>query len=215
MISIVLLGFICISSNALSQNIKEYIIPKINASIKVPEYMVPISDSEIVAQNNDMLRLRPQSLLRYVYGFINSKNKPIDGMGEHIFITMSPMSVPPMSPEKLLQMLPKTYKEKKEEFSKLLSNSVNYDNLSGTFNKETGAVIFDSTLSFPDQTLLLLRSYIILTKKYIITINSYAPPNSAIIFFDLSNQIVKSLEIKKEDKMPDSWLDKLQQLINI
>jgi len=212
----IFLGLFCMMSNALSQSIKEYIVPKINTSIKAPEFMIPMSDSHIEAQNNDMLRLRPQSFTRYVYGFSNSKDKSTDGTDEHIYIQITPMSVPPITPEKFVQMLPKTFKSKKEEFTNLLSNSVkSLDNMSGQYSKELEAVIVDSTVTLPNQKVCLLRSYIVFTKKYIISINSYAPPEDANSFFDISNQIVNSLKINKEDKMPDTWINKLQQLISI
>lgn len=196
-------------------NAKDYDIPEIGSALSLSSMWIPVDASIIKAHNDDMLRLRPQTTTRYILGF--TRGKPPNGFyssTDYLWIQRTPISNPPITPEQLTAMLPKTMTKSKPEFERLLKDKISsIDPGAAYYDARLGAVIYDSSPTFPDGSSGRVRAFCIMTKKFMIAVNAYSTPANADAVFEEVRGIVSTLNIKEDQKMPATWIDRLKQLL--
>lgn len=149
--------FLTIASLA---NAKDYDIPEIGGTLLLSSIWIPVEPSITKAQNDDMLRLRPQTTTRYILSF--TRGTPPKGFyssTDYLSIQRTPMSNPPVTPEQLTAIFPKTMAKSKPEFERLLKDSVaSVDPGVAHYDQRLGAVIWDMSPKLPDGSVAKMRS---------------------------------------------------------
>jgi hypothetical protein len=121
------------------------------------------------------------------------------------------MPTPGITPEQMAAMLPKGMSEIKLDVERL--NLGSFDPGAAHYEARLGAVVWDTMLRYPDWTTAKGRAYTIFTKTSWISINAFAPPETAENVFEEVQGIVSTLKIKEDQKMPQSWIRRLEELL--
>ena len=162
-----------------------------------------------------MLRRRPQSRTRYIAGF--TRGTPKDGSdtgSEYIWIQKTPVPDTPITPEQFATLLPRVMAKSKPQFEKALQDKVaSIDPGAAHYEARLGAVVYDSSDTFPDGSSGRMRAFIILTRKFMVAINAYSTPDKSDTVFEEVRGIVSTLNVKEDQKMPATWIDRLKQLL--
>jgi hypothetical protein len=194
---------------------KTYDLPQIDSTISLSEKWFPINQEIVQRYNQDMLARRPQSKTRYIAGF--TLGMPSTGMNlgsNYIWIQATSNQGVSITPEQLTSMLPKQAQAKKKEFERDLKDRIkSFEPGSSHYQERLGAIVYDTEANIPNGSTVNLRSYLIVTKSAIISINAYTTPSSADTFFEQVQGIVSTIDIKTSQKMSDSWLNSLRALM--
>ena len=115
-----------------------------------------------------------------------------------------------ITPEQLAALLPRVMTQVesalKDKVASIVPRAARYDT-------RLGAVIYDSSQIRPDGTTVRLRSFLIMTKPCIISINANSTTANADVVFEEARGIVSTLNVDRDQKMPASWIDRLKQLL--
>jgi hypothetical protein len=198
-----------------SANAKDCDIPEIGATLSLSDRWFPVDAGITKAYNDYMIRLSPQTTTRYILGFTRG-NPPggFESSTEYLWIQRTPMPTPPITPEQLTAMFPKTMSEIKPEFERLLKDKISsMDPGAAHYEQRLGAVVWDGSLTLPNGSIAKMRSYLIVTRTSVISVNAYATPQTAETVFEEVQGIVSTLKMKEDQKMPQTWIDRLKQLL--
>jgi len=194
---------------------KDYEVPEIGGTLSLSSVWIPADASITKAQNEDMLRVKPKTPARYILAF--TRGKPPDGFyssTDYIWIVRTPMSNPPMTPEQLTALFPKTMTKEKPEMERLLKDKVrSVEPGVAHYEQRIGAVVWESSPTSPDGTVSKIRAYLIVTRTSVISITVYSTPETADSIFEEAQGIVSTLKLKEDQRMPKMWTDHLKELL--
>ena len=194
---------------------KDYDMPELNAALSLSSIWVPVSQALVQVYNDDMIRRRPQTRTRFVAGFTHgAPNDGTDTGSDYVWIQKTPMPDPPFTPEQFATMLPRVTSKNKSQFEGLLKDKVaSIDPGIAHYEARLNAVIYDSSPTLPDGSSGRMRAFLIMTKKCLISINAYSTPASADAVFEEVRGVVSTLNIKEDQKMPPTWIGRLQAIL--
>jgi hypothetical protein len=193
-------------------NAKDYELLEIG-TLSVSGDWFPIDASITNAQNDDLVRHRPQTTTRYLLGFTRGKPpKDFYSSSEYLWIQKTPISTPP-TPEQLTAMVPKTVSKNKPELERALKDKIqSIDTGAAHYDQRLNAVVWDANPTLADGSIARSRSYIIITKTSLVAVGAYSTAEKADIVFEEVQGIVSTLKVKEDQRMPPSWTERVKQL---
>lgn len=201
---------------SVSANAKDYDIPEIGAVVSLSDLWIPVKADIVTTHNDDMLRRRPQTRLRFIAGF--TRGTPPDGFyssTDYLWIQRTPPPASPATPEQIVSMIPKVAPKITAEVERAYKDTIaSMGSGPAHYDERIGAVVWDCTDTLSDGNLVPMRCYLIVTKGCWISINAYATPASASTVFSEVRDIVSTLKVKEDQRMPESWLDQLKHLLS-
>ena len=121
-----------------------------------------------------------------------------------------------VTPEQIVEMLPKGMIKNKVEFERLLKDQ--YGKLDvgvARYESRLGAVVWDTSPTAPDGSELRMCSYVITTKPCITGLTAFSTPKECAVFFEQAQGVISTIKVKEDDKMLTSWTDKLKNLLGV
>jgi hypothetical protein len=190
--------------------------PELGASLSISSLWVPFSQSLVRAYNDDLIRQNPKSQVRYVAGFTRGKASDGSQTGtDFIWIQKTPMPDPAFSADEFVSALPGAMSGTKSEVEASKGgrlSSINPD--APRYDPRLGAIICDLSATFRDGGSGKAKSFLIITKRYVISINAYSAAEDAEVMFEQVRGLVSTLELKDGLRMPSAWTDRLTQLLS-
>jgi hypothetical protein len=182
----------------------------------LPPTWLPVSPSLITAYNEDMRNKTPGTRARYVAGF--TRGKPADGTDtgtEFIWVQKTPMPDPPGSPNDFANALlgggAEIAAQHKDAPGERLSS---LDPTRPHYDPDLHAVVCDLSANFRDGTAGRARSFLIITKRFVLSINAYSAPTSSDTVFSEARKMVSNLKRQAELELPAPWTERLKGLLN-
>jgi hypothetical protein len=195
---------------------RKHDFPELGASLSISSLWVPFSQSLVQAYNDDLIRQNPKSQVRYVAGF--TRGRPTDGSEtgtDFIWIQKTPMPDPPFSADEFVSALPGAMSGTKSDIEASKGDRLSsIDPGAPLYDPRLGAIICDLSATFRDGGSGKAKSFLIITERYVISINAYSAPDNAEVMFEQVRGLVSTLELKDELRMPRAWTDRLTQLLS-